>query len=390
MLSTYKRSEAPRRYFYWSALAAISAVLKTKIHVDRGGQFDVYPNIYVILYGKSGLRKSFPPNQMRRIASKIEDINVLSGRISIQALVGELHKAKTRESGGGPVKDSSIFVVNEEGSTAFVRDPDALTLLTSLYDTSYHTDEKWKNILKYTGVEVLESPCINMLLALAPEHYEDLISDREVGGGFIARCFIINESKRARKDSLIKKSPKIDIKPLIAGLMEIGKMSGEIIISDKAGQRFDEWYDSFEPEESFDITGTANRVDTQIIKVAMLLAASELSQTIMEPHMEEAMREVLSVASDSIAMAPHATKDPASKKQAAVLISLMRSKNYEMSRTYMLQVNLGNFQNVELDAIIETLEASGFIERDVGVFHGKRDYIYRLTETYMKHWKGEK
>jgi hypothetical protein len=57
ILAEHKEYESPTNFWYWGALTAVSAVMKDSVWIDRGGLFDLYPNIYTIFYADSGLKK---------------------------------------------------------------------------------------------------------------------------------------------------------------------------------------------------------------------------------------------------------------------------------------------------------------------------------------------
>ena len=60
LVNQHKEYESPLSFWRWAGLAAISAVVKDNIWIDRAGLFKQYPNIYVILYADSGPKKGAP------------------------------------------------------------------------------------------------------------------------------------------------------------------------------------------------------------------------------------------------------------------------------------------------------------------------------------------
>jgi len=49
--------EAPTSYHVFSLLAAVSAAIARRVVISRGG-FRLWPNLYVLLHGPSGIGKS--------------------------------------------------------------------------------------------------------------------------------------------------------------------------------------------------------------------------------------------------------------------------------------------------------------------------------------------
>src|SRR6266496_5863122 len=96
-----QQSESPRKFYYWSALSAISAVVKNNVYINRqGGRLKLYPNIFVLLVGRSGLRKGPPINLARALVEAVDNTRVITGQISIPALITALQTAITKENGG--------------------------------------------------------------------------------------------------------------------------------------------------------------------------------------------------------------------------------------------------------------------------------------------------
>ncbi len=189
-------AESPKTFFFWSAIAAISAVMKNKVYLDKHF-YKLYPNVYVFLVAKSGLRKGIPIAMAKALVKEVDNTRVISGRNSIQGIIKDLSITVTAP-GKPPLRDACGFIVSGEFSTVLIKDPEALTILTDLYDGHYN--KEWKNTLKGTGVEELKGVNITVLGALNQTHFRDMISSREVTGGFIARTLIVEETKRARKN----------------------------------------------------------------------------------------------------------------------------------------------------------------------------------------------
>ena len=97
-LDRTKDAESPRSFFYWSALAAISAVVKKNVYINKR-IYRLYPNLYIMFIAKSGLRKGFPVKMAQKIVEAIEVTKVISGQNSIQGIITELSKQWTLESG---------------------------------------------------------------------------------------------------------------------------------------------------------------------------------------------------------------------------------------------------------------------------------------------------
>lgn len=265
--------ESPKSYYYWSSLAAISAVMKRNIYLDRFS-YKLYPNIFVFLIGHSGIRKGPPVKFAKDLVARVANTRVISGRASIQAIIRDLSVARTQEN-GSILSDASAFIASGEFAASLVEDPQALTILTDLYDAHYN--DKWENTLKGGGeankTETLKDPYIVLLGASNQIHFKDVIPKTALGGGFIARSFIVLEERRNRLNSLTRRPTKsLDVERSAEYLRMLATLKGEMSWDEEAIERYDEWYYRFGEENVTDQTGTLSRIGDSVLKVAMLLS----------------------------------------------------------------------------------------------------------------------
>src|SRR5689334_10969018 len=233
-------AESPERFYYWAALSSLSAVARKSVYLDRY-YYKLYPNIYVFLIARSGLRKSNPVTLAKKVVILAGNTKVISGRNSIQSVLKDIGKAFSTES-GEVVKDAHAFMVSGELASFLVKDPDGLTILTDLHDT--HANEpEWKNSLKTQGTDTLRNPCITLLGASNQEHFRDAVPPNAIGGGFIARTFIVMENHRRTINDLMDK-PQIvpDMEELSCYLKEVAKVKGEFQIQKEARAFYRNWY----------------------------------------------------------------------------------------------------------------------------------------------------
>lgn len=380
LLEQTKRAESPRSFIVWAGLTAVSAVVNNKVWIDKGGLYNLYPNIYVMLIGPSGLRKSFPPMVMRRLVNMVGNTRVIAGRSSVQQIIAKLSKA-TMTPGKILVKDAIGYINAGELATSLVRDQDALTLLTDLHDGNYN--KEWSYNLK-SGTDELKNICITMVGAINPELFGDFISQKEIGGGFIARNFLIYETRRQQKDALLRKTleDQIDYELLVEPLMKMTKLNGEFVIDEDAIEAYELWYAKFEPEDMDDRTGSANRIHDQILKVAMLIALCERQDSLIitKSDMEKAFNLCTqSTASVNRVLAGTGIHVDAPKIKLFI-DKLLSAPGNRVTRADFLAKNYGSVDRYDLDRIVDTLvEAGGLKVEGIG-----GQAIYILTERAME------
>src|SRR5687768_17281062 len=108
-LNTFSEYESPQRFYYWSCLTAVSAILKDSVYFDRY-LYKLYPNIFVLLFGPSAIKKAAPINLAKSIVSLVDNTRVLNGRSTTEAIIKALSEIETKKS-GRVIKDSCGFIV---------------------------------------------------------------------------------------------------------------------------------------------------------------------------------------------------------------------------------------------------------------------------------------
>lgn len=398
ILSEIEDVETPTSWIYWSLLAAISASVGNNYFLRAlKGNVIYKPNLYVILLGESGLGKAYGINLAKQLVTATNSTRVIAGRSSIQAIVTELSKQKTRPDGLPPITDSRGFIVNGELSSAIIADVDALSILTDLYDGVVH--EEWVNSLKLSGKETLKNPYITALFGTAPAGFYDSIPQANIEGGYIGRNLIIYEEKRSRNLDLLDDDEshtdkiKDHLIPTYAPyLMSLYKSKGRLIPNTQAKQMFNDWRKKWRSSQVHDKTGFLNRVPDHVLKVTMLLCLSRYDNAgvINEIDMEEAIRKVTGLIYSNKMTVSGRGLDPTAAQSQIVLNILLRAENNELSRKRMLSQGHGNFDSFQLDKMVETFLEMGWILKERISAGANSDWMYRLTGEPLINYKAWK
>jgi hypothetical protein len=372
-------AETPRSFVKWAALCAISAVAAPNVFLDKIF-YKLSPNIYVILLAKSGLGKGFPVALAKALVKKAQCTRVIEGRNSIQSMVKEMGTVRTQEHNGTPaLKDSRCFLASGEFADFVTYDPQAFIILTDLYDTHYN--EEWKNSFKNTGIDVLKNPNVTMLGASSPIHFKECLPTASITGGFIGRTLLIYEDKRSRINPLVDK-PDIAFEPdeLVQYLRELKDVKGEFSWTDSGKRMFKEWYQELRENEDKrreDDTGTEQRLNDHVLKVAMLLQLAEDKENLIitAENVKKAVDLLLDIARNSkrnlIVDGKSASKDHV----AAVLRTLMTRPGEPYTREAILSQNWGHINIIELDVAVESLKQMAFVAE----YNSGGQQFYKLT-----------
>lgn len=413
VVNLHSELESPESFWRWAAIASISAVVKDNVWLDQQ-IFNLYPNIYVMFHADSGLKKGPPVNMAKKLVKLVNNTRIITGRGSIQGILKEMGTAYTQP--GGKIQMKSVaFICSSELSSSIVEDKVATKILTDLYDRIYNEGE-WRSLLKMETF-TLKDPTVTMLTATNEAMSDDFFTRSAIQGGYFARTFIIYEKTSSNVNSLIYPlEDQINYSASAEYLKEIAKLNGPFhplasndksdeyrfkkIKRGKRGAReiwfntvgiiFDDWYEEFSEikkvAEWKDETGTMNRFDASVMKVAMLLSLAQSPELVIT---EEAMRIAISECEKLLGNVRKTTLGKQGISQSALLKSLiimelLNRENHQVSRQMLMKKMWANYENAtEFDDMMAGFEASGMIKTEsVG-----NVIIYRMPENQVTEMK---
>lgn len=378
LLSMTDEAESPSQYWKWAALTAISAVVKQNVSLNRH-YYVLYPNIYVILVGKSAIKKGPPIALARNLVTRVDNTRVIGGRASVQGIVKELASTYTT-SKNRTITDNSGYIVSSEFASSLVEDPAATNILLDLYDGDYHRDG-WKNTLKSSAQEVLVNPNITLLSGSNETNLKDVIGAKERTNGFVGRIFFIPAHKRHTINSLVY-APKIEPnrEQLAEYLIELSQVKGAFEWTDDGGKYYDDWYRALAQsidEDDSDETGTTGRLGDHVLKVAMLLHLARCKSLVLEKRdisdAIEACQPFIKAAAD-ITLSQGSKKDKLSP--ASLLKDILAAKDYTLSRETWARKHWRDISINEFDHLLDTLKQTKAIEK----FVVNGEIYWKMTE----------
>jgi len=385
----HKELESPVSFWYWSAIAAMSAVVKDQIWINRQ-IYKLYPNIYVMLHAESGMKKGPPISMARQLVKPVNNTRIISGRSSIQGILKDLGTFQTQQGPGPKIPMKSVaFICSSELSSSIVEDKVATKILTDLYDRQYNVGE-WRSLLKMESFE-LKDPTITMLTATNEAMSEDFFTKSAIQGGYFARTFIVYEKSGNVANSLVfpLHNPP-NYTNSAEYLKEVGKLTGEFapmaqlakegefkyrkykfgreIYFNEVGIIYDDWYEAFKEmikiTEMKDETGTMNRFGDSVLKVAMLLALAEKPELVISV---EAMHTAITECEKLLGNVRKTTIGKQGISQAAMLktmiiMEMLNRDNHQITRTVLMKKYWANYETPqEFDDIMQGFDSAGMI-----------------------------
>lgn len=413
VVNLHSELESPESFWRWSAITAISAVVKDNVWLNQQ-IFNLYPNIYTMFHADSGLKKGPPVNMAKKLVKLVNNTKIITGRGSIQGILKEMGTGQTLPGGKIDAK-STCFICSSELSSSIVEDKVATKILTDLYDRIYNEGD-WRSLLKMETF-TLKDPTITMLTATNESMSDDFFTKSAIQGGYFARTFIIYEKESERVNSLIYPlENEINYSSVGDYLKELAKLKGPFhplasleksdeyrfkkikrgrlvdreIWFNEVGILFDDWYDNFSQikriQENKDETGTMNRFDASVMKVAMLLSLAQKPELVIT---EEAMHTAITECEKLLGNVRKTTLGKQGVSQAAVLktmiiMEMLNRENHQVTRTVLMKKMWSHYQNsTEFDEMMQGFDAAGMIiTATVG-----NQIVYTMPETQVKELK---
>jgi hypothetical protein len=362
VVESTKDAESPERYWWWAALSAISAVVRKNVWLDRGGVYKLYANTYVVLVSKrSGLRKGIPITLAQNLLNIVSNTRIMGGiGSSIEGIIKELSTVRTFENGLIMSEAQGIILTGELDALLASNDR-ALTYLTAMQNTHEH-DHGIKKHLVGSPLSNMKNPCICLLGASNEVLFDDLVRAKDREGGFLARTFIVYESKRRGTNSLVNKVERVPTKVLASRLFEIANLQGEFKYDNGAGEFYDKWYHKMSNLEHDDKTGSMERLGDQVLKAAMLISLSEKDELVLTKHnIDEAIDKGEECITGTNTLSFGKGDSDIAKFIAKVLKLLINSPDHSISRQKLQRKMWPDIDHFTLDRVIITIQDSGGI-----------------------------
>lgn len=374
--------ESPTEFFYYAAIAGVSAVLRDNCCMLLGDT-KLYPNIYVLIVANPAMRKAKPLNSIIELVKSVNNTKIIEGRTSIQAVIQRLSEIE-RLKDGKSIQHASGIVYSEELSALFTEDEATIPILTDLYDfkSNYTSSLVTRSSVKLTNVVV------SMLGASNEELLKPIFNNRAIYGGLLSRCLIVFGDRVRHRNSLMFEDPKkYDPTELQLCLKKISQLRGYFVMSQEAKVYYDKWYNEICPllESKANKTGAEGRIHTHVLKMAMLLAAAEYQELKIDvPILEKAIDKCLGLFTNyrRLTLGIGQSKD---KELQVIFLKCLweagESKNYALSRRELCSKVLWDMSAEDVDRIERTLAEGNHIS-----IKGQK---YSLTERSIEFFKSK-
>jgi|TARA_Y100000310_G_C20681323_1_gene816124 hypothetical protein len=273
-------TESPRIFSEWTAYSMLASAMERRVYLTRG-HVSIFPDLYVILVARSGMRKS----TAAKIA--INDIMRPTGLFNVISTIKMTAEALYKELSNAGTMDHSALIFADElqtflGSAGFKGD--VVGALTLLYDSPESAE--WRSL--HAGIRIVERANVNML-ACTTNNYVGIMLPRDViECGFAPRVMWITASKPGKKWAW--GSPEVSNELRIHlrnDLSRIKNLVGRATVTREAHHFYLGWYNNYHPKHDPILEPYFLRKGTTVLKLAMILRVANVSVQSIEDFIIE-------------------------------------------------------------------------------------------------------
>lgn len=291
-----EETECPTFYHRWCALSGVGTMLGRTCNFKLGHS-SIHPNMYVMLIGTPGTRKSTAIKIIKKVMSNAGYTTMSADRTSKEKFLLDLHEQVEGEATADDILDQNLWG-DSDRSNFESRAPaelyiaadefndfigngniEFISLLGSLWDFNGVFENKIKN-----GKSVIiPNPTINILGGNTPTGFALAFPTDVLGQGFFSRLLLIYGEPTGKKITFPKApDPEIE-KELAYKLREMKiKSAGEITLNPLAAKLLDKIYKNWENLDDVRFEHYSNRRFTHLLKLCIIYCAARMSTIINE------------------------------------------------------------------------------------------------------------
>ncbi len=349
-LNYTQTSEARSTYHFWVGAITIASTLQRNVCV-RFGHITFWPNLYLLLLGPTGNRKSSAVAIGKDLLRQAGQVNILPEEISKQAILKELQRY-TRKEGGKryELQDATGLLIATELTDFLSKDNykrGLVPFLTNLYDSP---DDFGESKVTREG-SILRNVCFNFLAASTPQWLTELAPSAVLTGGFMGRVVLAVVTSRR----FIFMPPKRDEKVrsrLVQGLLDMAGWRGEVSLDDDAKRILKKHAEGLVTGETVLVTdlqaeGWYGRKEGHALKLCIVLAASQGVKVISGAIMDKALEILLEVEQNMMEAYAEIDVTLGHRKREKILAALLTIRGQKLARHQLWKKVQYHFETVE-------------------------------------------
>lgn len=297
-ISQYLRSlpvsEVPMTFHRWACIVGLGAWIGRDAffqHMD----FKLYPNIYAMLLGDSGARKSTAIKQFNKLLKAAGYKNFVAQKTSKEQFLIDLAESNLEDSGSltdvifgdaGDMIDetrvSNMFAAPDEFNELFANN---ILEFVSMLGTLWDFDGVFENKVKNSKSVRIPNPCISLIGGNTPSTLYNTFPSEIIGQGFFSRVLFIHADKSDRKIAFPLGMAEEVKKDLVGQLQEMkARLRGQLDITPEAMELLEEIYNEWDGIDDIRFASYSTRRFTHLLKLLIIHTVADFKSRIDTVH----------------------------------------------------------------------------------------------------------
>jgi hypothetical protein len=311
----------PPQFNTWCGLSILAGAVERKVWLPWTDTFSYFPNIYVLLVSLPGDGKSAALNKatglLQEVNQRTSTLNILPNQVTEAKFIELMGYGRsfTDTSSGKELivfQNAGYYFASEASNSLRNVFGDFIACLTDFYDCP----STWERATKKDGKKIqLRNVCMNILAGSTFDYLGKLVNDENIMGGFASRLiYVVSKNKEVHgadfptvQDPEVKRRRDMFRAKLVEDLTAINQLVGPLRAEPEFGAAWKVWYPEFERQrrklQSEKTQSILARVNTNILKVSMLLCVAESEERILRlRHWERAYELVTTISEQTPAI----------------------------------------------------------------------------------------
>ena len=251
------------------------------MYINFGGT-KIYPNLYIMIIGNAGSRKSTAIKHGLGLLRDCKYSNLAATATSREQFFEDFGNQVPQDVydsfNMGLITNKELdeyscnytVIADEFNDFAGVNNVGMYTSLANLWDYRGMFDYRPKHGKKVSII----NPVLNILSGNTADGFANAFPAQTINQGLPSRTILINSLGRRRK-IYWPEAPDLQLRArVIAKLQEVQKLKGEIVISPGAKQLLKDIYENWKPIQDSRFVTYGSRRYQQLLKLAIIIAAS--------------------------------------------------------------------------------------------------------------------
>jgi len=295
-----KETEAPYNFHRWCALSGVGAILRRNFRLQFGSSY-IYPNLYIMLVGESGSRKSVSIRSFAKVLRGAGYTDIAADKTTKEKFLLDLqgdsedllsddpsrrrtsYDRTTAENlfGADEVDDgeprSVLIAADEFNDFIGIGNLEFCSTLGQLWDY----EGVYKSRIKNGKSVAIPDPTISILSGNTAQNIATAFPPEIIGQGFLSRLLFIYGERSDRKYTIPPTPSKEATEKVILFLKEIeSRVRGDATIEADAYKMLDAIYKGWDDLPDVRFRNYSTRRFTQLLKLSLICSASRLSTSV--------------------------------------------------------------------------------------------------------------